>query len=136
MPTAWQLTCSHRLMRRMRGRVAGWRAKILPLIEDQDARDPFDIHVCGDCILARLARLSIGGGDQPLLITAATEQANVHYGGGSAALAVAAREPEQLPTPPVGLESALAEDEQWQISRHAQPELTIVNVLHSAGGPL
>jgi hypothetical protein len=108
-------------------RVAGWRAKILPIIEQQDARDPFDIHVCGDCILARLARLGLGGDDQRL--RAATEQSTGGGGGGSTALAVAAK--EQLPAPPVQLGSALAEHEQWQISRRAHPGLTPLQIYNS-----
>ena len=102
-------------------RVSGWRAKILPIIEEQDARDPFDIHVCGDCILARLAHLRLGGDDRSLPSTAAAERSTID--GGPTALAVAAGEPEQLPAPPVQLGSALAEHEQWQISRRAHPEL-------------
>ena len=28
-------------------RVAGWRTKIAPVLEEQDARGDFDIHTCG-----------------------------------------------------------------------------------------
>ena len=28
-------------------RVAGWRTKIAPVLEEQDARGDFDIHMCG-----------------------------------------------------------------------------------------
>ena len=29
-------------------RVAGWRSKIAPVLEEQDARGDFDIHTCAD----------------------------------------------------------------------------------------
>lgn len=78
-------------------RVAGWRHKILPLIEEQDAREAFHIHNYGDRILARLTQLSISPGEPP------------------------SEEPPQLPAAPVSLASVLSDTDQWEISRCASP---------------
>ena len=101
-------------------RVAGWRAKILPIVEEQDARDPFDIHVYGDCILTRLTQLRVTGAAAPLAICAAADLPAV--GGKSTAMALDQRHSavEQLPAPPVELSRALADEEQWRISRCAK----------------
>ncbi len=107
-----QLGIIARLSRR---RVAGWRAKILPIVEEQDARDPFDIHVYGDCILTRLTQLRVTGADAPLAICGAAGPPAV--GGKSTAERHSAV--EQLPAPPVELSRALADEEQWRISRRA-----------------
>ncbi|KAL0054533.1 hypothetical protein WJX82_010399 [Trebouxia sp. C0006] len=39
-------------------RVSNWRHKIQPLLDEQDARPAFDIHLYGDQVLDKLARLS------------------------------------------------------------------------------
>ena len=99
--------------------MAGWRAKILPIVEEQDARDPFDIHVYGDCILTRLTQLRIAGADAPLAVCAAAEPQAV--GDRSRAMVTSERQSatEQLPAQPVELGRALADEEQWRISRRA-----------------
>ena len=116
-------------------RVAGWRAKIVPIIEEQDARDPFDIHVCGDCILTRLAQLSVAGGDAPLAICAPAEPLAI-TGSTLAATVPAAGQSatEQLRAPPVEIRVALADQEQWRISRCA-PALQENMLLSSIGRP-
>lgn len=43
-------------------RVSGWRAKIQPVLDEQDARVPFDIHDYGQDILDRMSALSMGPG--------------------------------------------------------------------------
>ncbi len=108
-------------------RVAGWRAKILPIVEEQDARDPFDIHVYGDCILTRLTQLRVTGADAPLAVCGAAGPPAV--GGKSTAMVLAERQSatEQLPAPPVELSRALADEEQWRISRRAQEHSTLSN---------
>ena len=100
--------------------MAGWRAKILPIVEEQDARDPFDIHVYGDCILTRLTQLRVTGADAPLAICGAAGPLAVS--GKSTAMVLAKRQSAtgQLPAPPVELGKALADEEQWRISRCVQ----------------
>lgn len=44
-------------------RVSTWRHKIQPLLDEQDARPAFDIHLYGDQILDRLANLSCKDSD-------------------------------------------------------------------------
>lgn len=80
-------------------RVAGWRHKILPLIEEQDAREAFHIHNYGDRILQRLAQLSLRPGQAP------------------------SEEPLQLPAAPVPMAHVLSDTHQWQISRCASGSL-------------
>lgn len=74
-------------------RVAGWRHKILPLIEEQDARGSFHIHNYGDRILDRLTQLSLGP------------------------RAASGAEPLQLPAAPIALASVLSDTNQWEVSR-------------------
>ena len=78
----------------LRDRVAGWRQKILPVFEEQDAREAFDIHSYGDRILGRLTQLTVSCTAPP-----------------------AATEP-QLPSGPIALTAVLSDSSQWQISRY------------------
>lgn len=42
-------------------RVAGWRSKMAPALEEEDARPEFDIHAYGERILERMAGLTCAG---------------------------------------------------------------------------
>eukprot|EP00887_Chlorella_sp_A99_P001915 scaffold18.g1915.t1 len=46
-------------------RVAGWRSKVQPVLEEEDARPEFDIHQVGEAILARMDDLSAATGAPP-----------------------------------------------------------------------
>lgn len=41
------------------GRVVNWRERIVPVLEEEDARSPFDIHEYGDAILESLEGLTL-----------------------------------------------------------------------------
>ena len=53
-------------------RVSNWRHKIQPLLDEQDARPSFDIHLYGDQVLDKLARLSCTDPAHPVELEAST----------------------------------------------------------------
>ena len=53
-------------------RVSNWRHKIQPLLDEQDARPSFDIHLYGDQVLDKLARLSCKDPAHPVELEAST----------------------------------------------------------------
>ena len=43
-------------------RVRDWRKKIEPALAEEEARTPFDIHLCGEQVTSRLSEVRLGGG--------------------------------------------------------------------------
>ncbi len=65
-------------------RVSNWRHKIQPLLDEQDARPAFDIHLYGDQVLDKLARLSCRDPEHPVELQTSTvcvlwPADNVHF---------------------------------------------------------
>eukprot|EP00884_Botryococcus_braunii_P002422 jgi/Botrbrau1/12180/Bobra.0186s0088.1 len=87
-------------------RVSAWQSRIVPLLEEQDGRPPFNIHESGRSILDRMSRLSLQENPEP---------------------AVAA-EAQPLPLGPLLPFSAVVhESAQWEVSRLFSAMLQLVN---------
>ncbi|DBA99076.1 hypothetical protein WJX77_009045 [Trebouxia sp. C0004] len=83
-------------------RVSNWRHKIQPLLDEQDARPAFDIHLYGDQVLDKLARLSCRDPDHPVELQASMAE-------------------------PVGFEAVADEGSQAEVSRLFSAMLQLIN---------
>ncbi|KAA6428176.1 MAG: condensin-2 complex subunit H2 [Trebouxia sp. A1-2] len=83
-------------------RVSNWRYKIQPLLDEQDARPAFDIHLYGDQVLDKLARLSCRDPDHPVELQTSMVE-------------------------PVGFEAVAGEESQAEVSRLFSAMLQLIN---------
>ncbi|CAK0746455.1 hypothetical protein CVIRNUC_001693 [Coccomyxa viridis] len=83
-------------------RVAGWRTKIAPVLEEQDARGDFDIHTIGESLLTDMAAISLDD-------TARAEEVEIEKG------------------PPVAFGAVVKQQHKWQVSRFFSAMLQLAN---------
>ena len=69
---AVQAAAAAEVQTELASRVSNWRLKIQPLLDEQDARPSFDIHLYGDQVLDKLARLSCQDPTHPVELEAST----------------------------------------------------------------
>ncbi|CAL5219116.1 g890 [Coccomyxa viridis] len=83
-------------------RVAGWRTKIGPVLEEQDARGDFDIHTMGESLLNDMAAVSL---EDP----------------------AEAKEAEIEKAPPLAFGAVVKKQHKWQVSRLFSALLQLAN---------